>query len=339
MLNLNFIIMNSFKKVSSLMILGLMFAGMQSCKKEEMPPAEDPEPDPMMSETYDYEFNNGQVVSSAAYNGMHRDDFSASLMVEELSEESVKITVKLMNTLDGEMYMIHAHDAADPNTTPNGTPYNETPNAEVFVQMVDGNGGTIEVSQTVDMTYTQITEQYEGFFVVHDPLQGISTTDISTYLVVGSFARQQATTDYNRLMYSYDFNNGQLNAAFAYDGMHADNLSGMLMIQELADGGSRVSVQLENTNNGETYMVHAHDAADASTTPNGTPYDETPNSDICTLMIEGNGGSARNAQFSTMSVDQLSSMYDGFFVVHDPLQPIDTTDPTTYVLLGLFARN
>ena len=30
--------------------------------------------------------------------------------------------------------------------------------------------------------------------------------------------------------------------------------------------------------------------------------------------------------------------YDGFVVVHDPLQAITTVDPTTYVILGVFAR-
>lgn len=132
--------------------------------------------------TFDYAFSSG-------YSGSHPTTLDAMMEVEEIDNNSSRITVTLTNTLDGEMYMIHAHDAADANNTPNGTPYNETPNSGVFVQMVNGNGGTVEVSQVANMSYEDITGMYEGFFVVHDPTQAISTTDISTYLVVGAFAR------------------------------------------------------------------------------------------------------------------------------------------------------
>lgn len=306
-----------------------------SCKKDD--PQPEPEPT-MQTATYDYEFNNGQVVPSAAYMGPHADNLTASIKVEEVSASQSMITVTLNNTASGQTYNIHAHDAADPNTTPNGTPYNESPNANVFVQTLDGNGGSASVSQTVNMSFSEITTSYEGFFVVHDPMQAMSTTDISTYLVVGTFARTQTSTNFSSGEFAYDFNTGQLNAAYAYNGMHANTIGGTLRVQELADGGSRISVMLNNTMNGETYMVHAHDAADPNTTPNGTPYNETPNSGLCTLMISGNGGTAWSSQMSTMSYADITMNYEGFFVVHDPLQAIDTTDPTTYVILGLFAQ-
>jgi hypothetical protein len=322
------------KKLNFLLSLslatGVLFT---SCKKK------DTEPNPqMMSSTFMYEFNNGQVVPAAAYDGMHPDSFSASMMVEELADNQTKITVTLMNTVNGQQYMIHAHDAADPATTPNGTPYNESPNAMVFSKHVNGNGGTVSVSQTVNMSYSQITTVYNGFFVVHDPMQAISTTDISTYLVVGTFARNQIPSNYMRSEFMYDFNTGQVAPQFAYMGSHASTLMGKLILQELGSGMTRVTVYLMNSLNGEIYMVHAHDVADPATTPNGTPYNESPNGDVCSLMIMGNGGVARASQMSSMSVADLNSMYDGFFVVHDPLQALSTIDPTTYVLLGLFAR-
>ncbi|MCR9172449.1 MAG: hypothetical protein NXI10_08165 [bacterium] len=321
-----------------LAVLSLGLA-ISSCKKEEVEePTPTPTPPAMQSETYTYEFNNGQVVPSAAYMGSHNDNLYAVMEVDEVSASETMISVTLYNTVDGEMYAIHAHDAADPNTTPNGTPYDETPNSNVFTQMVTGNGGMVTASQNVSMSFSDITTMYEGFFVVHDPLQGISTTDISTYLVVGSFARMQTATNFSSSEFMYDFNTGQVDPNYAYMGTHANTLMGTLRVQELADGQSRVSVWLDNTMNGETYMVHAHDAADPNTTPNGTPYDETPNSNVCTLMINGNGMTAGGAQVSTMSHDDITSMYSGFFVVHDPLQPIDTTDPTTYLLLGAFAQ-
>lgn len=319
-------------------LLAAFTLSMQSCKKKEMEEEPVTPVAPMMSATYNYEFNNGQVVASAAYDGMHMDNLSAQMTVQELSSTQSKITVTLTNTVSGEMYHIHAHDAADPATTPNGTPYNETPNSMVFTQHATGNGGSVSVSQTVDMTYAEITSTYEGFLVVHDPLQAVSTTDISTYLVVGSFARTQAASGLANSMFNYDFNTGQVDPSFAYAGTHANTLSGMLKVQALADGTSRVSVMLMNTMNGEMYMVHAHDAADPATTPNGTPYNEMPNSNLCTIMINGNGGTAGASQISTMSYTDITTTYSGFFVVHDPLQAIDTTDPTTYVLLGLFAN-
>lgn len=313
--------------------------GTQSCKKDTEEPMEPtPTPTPMMSATYNYEFNNGQVVASAAYAGMHMDNLSAMMKVDELTGGQAKITVTLMNTIQGEMYMIHAHDAADPATTPNGTPYNETPNSNVFTQMVTGNGGTVSASQTVSMSYTDITSNYNGFFVVHDPLQAINTQDISTYLIVGSFARAQAASNLSSMNFPYDFNTGQVAAAYAYNGTHAATLMGNLKVQALADGTSRISVSLDNTMNGQTYMVHAHDAADPTTTPNGTPYNETPNGGLCALMINGNGGMAGASQSSAMSYADITATYNGFFVVHDPLQAINTQDPTTYVLLGAFAR-
>ncbi len=41
---------------------------------------------------------------------------------------------------------------------------------------------------------------------------------------------------------------------------------------------------------------------------------------------------------STLSYDALTTTYDGFLVVHDPLQDLTTVDPTTYEILGDFAR-
>ena len=78
--------------------------------------------------------------------------------------------------------------------------------------------------------------------------------------------------------------------------------------------------------------------ADPATTPNGTPYNETPNGDVFAMAIMGNGGTASGTNDSSLSYDELTTNYDGFFVVHDPLQPVTTVDPTTYVFLGVFAR-
>lgn len=175
--------MNTIERMrSTIMILSVLFLGavtMTSCSKD----------DEKMSETFSYAFNTGQVGAGTAYSGSHPTDYSATMKVEELDDDMSRITVTLNNTVDGQMYMLHAHDAADASTTPNGTPYNETPNSAMFVQMVEGNGGTVTATQDVDFSYDYITNTYSGFFVSHDPTQAISTVDLTTYLIVGGFAR------------------------------------------------------------------------------------------------------------------------------------------------------
>lgn len=332
--------MKTFKHfLLPMLALGLIL-GATSCKKDDDEPMDPTPSNPsMMSVTYNYEFNNGQVVSAAAYDGMHSDALTASMQIDELSSTQTKITVTLTNTVSGATYHVHSHDAADPATTPNGTPYNETPNAAVFVKMATGNGGTISLSQTIDMSYNDLISNYNGFLVVHDPLQAMSTVDISTYLVVGAFARPQASSGLDSAEFDIAFNTGQVAAQYAYSGTHPGNITAKLNLQELADGMTRVSVMLYNTMNGEMYMIHSHDFADPATTPNNTPYNETPNSNVCTLMATGNGGTVHANQMSSLSISDLTTVYEGFFVVHDPLQPIDTTDPTTYLMLAQFARN
>lgn len=174
------------KNVTKWMMLPLMaILVLSSCKKDE----DTADMPTYKSSSYDYAFNTGQVGAGTAYDGTHPKNLTAKLMLEEQADGKTKVTLTLMNTVEGEMYMVHAHDAADAATTPNGTPYNETPNSGVLVGMVNGNGGTASFSQVSSMSYTDLTTKYSGFLVVHDPTQGISTTDLTTYLVVGAFAR------------------------------------------------------------------------------------------------------------------------------------------------------
>ena len=140
-------------------------------------------------EDYSYAFNTGQVAATYSYEGPHATNLSADLKLEG-QKDGTMITLTLNNTIDGEVYHTHAHDAADAGTTPNGTPYNETPNADVWVQMMTGNGGAVSATQETTMTVTELTETYEGFLVVHDPLQDLTTVDPTTYVILGSFARK-----------------------------------------------------------------------------------------------------------------------------------------------------
>ena len=98
---------------------------------------DDPKPDiPQMMpgmETFDYAFNKGQLLDNlaTAYNGDgegdHPRNLSAQLEIKEMENGNTEVTIQLENGVDGLEYPVHVHDAADPYTTPNGTPYNESP--------------------------------------------------------------------------------------------------------------------------------------------------------------------------------------------------------------------
>jgi len=45
-----------------------------------------------------------------------------------------------------------------------------------FIQMAEGNGGSVTISLKVSMLYPFITNEYNGYIVVHDPKQPISAT-------------------------------------------------------------------------------------------------------------------------------------------------------------------
>ena len=299
----------------------------------------DDEPKVLATATFDYNFHNGEVVSAAPYAGVHPTDFMAKMDLQELENGGTRITISLDNTISGATYHMHAHDAADLSSTTNGTPYLETPNSDIFAQMLQGNGNSVSISQETEMSISELTNSYEGFFVIHDPLQSVSTTDISTYLIVGGFARAQGNaSNFSSAEFMYDFNTGQLVPSFAYMGSHNNNLGASIRVDEISDNRSRIVASIINSMDGETYHTHAHDMADAATTPNMTPYNETPNAAVFASAIIGNGDTARKALVSDMSFTDITSNYDGFFVVHDPLQAITTVDPTTYVILGVFAR-
>ncbi|TVR16317.1 MAG: hypothetical protein EA391_08355, partial [Balneolaceae bacterium] len=300
--------------------------------------------DDLRSVSYTYAFNEGQLLDNVetAYRGDHNRNLSAEITISEMDNGNASVTVTLMNTLSSVTYPVHAHDAADPSTTPNGTPYNETPNGDIFAGGIDGNGGTVSSTNETSISYDMLVNEYEGFFVVHDPTQEISTTDLTTYLILGVFAQnlQAGESSLRITTVDYNFNEGQLlnNPDIAYSGDHPRNLMATLTIEERGNGMANVTVRLENTLDGFDYPVHAHDAADPATTPNGTPYNETPNGDVFAGAISGNGGTASITNETELSYSWLVDEYEAFFVVHDPTQDISTTDLTTYLIVGFFGE-
>lgn len=134
--------------------------------------------DEKATSSYDYAF-------SGAYVGDHPTDLTGKMTLTEMDNGNTMITVELNNTIDGETYPMHAHD----KDADSATGYVETPNGAIFAQGLMGNGGTASVSQEASMSYTELTTNYSGFFVTHDPLQAVSTSDATTFLLVADFAR------------------------------------------------------------------------------------------------------------------------------------------------------
>jgi hypothetical protein len=172
-----------------------------ACQTDPLTP--EPAPAEARSISFEYDFNAGQLGEGTAYAGDHPTNMTAKLIITEQSANRCLVQVELHHAVEGAVYMVHAHDAADPTSTPNGTPYNETPNAEVLTLALTarghdgGHGGhghrvahiTAKGGQEVNRSFEYLSMNYDGFLVVHDPLQAISTTELSTYLVVAPFAR------------------------------------------------------------------------------------------------------------------------------------------------------
>ena len=147
--------------------------------------------------------------------GNHPRNLNAVLDIEERGTGEATVTVTLENTLDGEEYAVHAHDMADPDDTPNNTPYDESPNGDVFAQLIMGNGGTTSQSFESNMMYTDLVEDYEAFLVVHDPTQTLSTVDLTTYLVLGIFGESLQAGEPNLREVTVTLDNDGTSAYFA----------------------------------------------------------------------------------------------------------------------------
>lgn len=173
---------NLMQKIPLLMVL-VSLTILISCNNQDDEPM-------MRSQTFEYSFNEGQAAGEATtYQGQHPRNFSARMDVMEMPDGTAHITVTLNNTISGQMYHMHAHDMADPATTPNGTPYNEMPNGNVFAEMVTAQGSTARVEHNSSLSFDELLNNYDGFFVVHDPTQPLSTVDLTTYLILGVVAR------------------------------------------------------------------------------------------------------------------------------------------------------
>lgn len=323
----------------------LSFGLIMACSDDSSPTGNNGDTDELQSETFNYAFNEGQLLGDAetAYRGEHQRNLTASFEINEMENGNASVTVTLNNTLSGVDYPVHVHDAADPANTPNGTPYNETPNGDIFAGAISGNGSSASSTNETSISYDELVNEYEGFTVVHDPTQDISTVDLTTYLVLGQFGQplDAGESSLRSESFEYAFNEGQLlgDTDTAYNGDHSRNLSATLTIEERGDGNATVIITLDNTLDGLDYPVHSHDAADPATTPNGTPYNETPNGDVFAGAITGNGGEASSSNETDISYKELVEEYEAFLVVHDPTQDISTVDLTTYLVLGSFAAD
>ncbi len=174
----------------------LLFAA--ACQHHEAPAPAKPV---LRTASFTYTFNTGQLGNGTAYEGEHPQNLTAVLSIEEMNASRCRVKLLINNIMEGKTYLVHTHNAADPLTTPNFTPYDESPNADILSMAITGAGHshgshghrlahtTAQGEQQSPFSFDYLTQQYEGFLVVHDPLKPLSTTDLKTYLVVNKFAR------------------------------------------------------------------------------------------------------------------------------------------------------
>ena len=136
--------------------------------------------------------------------------------------------------------------------------------------------------------------------------------------------------------YTYAFNTGQVGAGTAYNGTHAKTLTATVKLDEQANNTTKVTVTITNTVSGQKYPTHVHDGR-TPTAGDPLPYVQTPNSSIFAAEITGNGGTATASNMSTMTFENLTTVYAGFFVVHD-ITIMSTTDLKTYLVVGGFGK-
>jgi hypothetical protein len=66
-----------------------LITGTISCKKETIEEAPT-EQKVLASKTFNYEFNNGQIISTSSYGGMHQDNLTAQMQIDELANGKAK---------------------------------------------------------------------------------------------------------------------------------------------------------------------------------------------------------------------------------------------------------
>lgn len=148
---------------------------------------DDAESLPLPSATFAYSFNEGEAFGGSTYQGTHPRNLSASLQLQALDTGGTKLTVTLYNTLAGESYATHAHNARD--TTNGGNPYEFLVNTTILNQNPTGTGDSVQAVHYTPREFKFLVNEYQGYLVIHDPLQPINTNDPTTLLILGKFAR------------------------------------------------------------------------------------------------------------------------------------------------------
>ncbi len=137
---------------------------------------------------YNYAFNDGQVSGKSQYAGGRPRTLMATLTVDELPPDSVRLTVALKNTQNGVAYPVGAYDATD--TT--GYSYSLTPNPRILATTLLGTGSLATTTRLVRYSYDSLLNYYNGYFIVRDLEAGACSADSlapQSQLIIGTFAR------------------------------------------------------------------------------------------------------------------------------------------------------
>lgn len=147
---------------------------------------------------------------------------------------------------------------------------------------------------------------------------------------------------YRHQVYNYSFNKGQVRNKPQYYNQRVklDSMWARLILDELPLQETRIAVELYNAPEGTDFPVNVRRV---DSTYWG--YEYAPDVSVFSRVMTGKGlGSVTvDTSRSLYDFDYLTKMYDGYFVVQDPITPdttlgLDTFSPAVFPIFGTFAR-
>ena len=144
-------------------------------------------------QVYTYQFNSGQVIGKPAYYNrrVRLDSMRATVVLQEQPLNQTLITVTLFNGPGGAVFPVGVH-----RVDSSYWGYSAGPDARVFAKQMatKGLGSAVTDSFRSRYSFDFLTEEYNGFFTVKDPVAPdpeyrIDTTSSAVFPVFGTFAR------------------------------------------------------------------------------------------------------------------------------------------------------
>ncbi len=181
--------LRSFMRLRSLLCLAVSAVSFAACNEDDNGVAPQ-----YRQRVFNYAFNEGQLQGRSQYQGKRPRNLLATLTVDEMPPDSVRLTVALKNSQSGSQYIVGAYDAIDSTDTANRRYFfNPLPNTKIYWQTIPGNDSMIvSRTQLARYKYDSLLNYYNGYFIVRDVAGSANTADsidAQSQLILGTFAR------------------------------------------------------------------------------------------------------------------------------------------------------